>query len=354
GNARGHAYQFIAVWCKIRSKRRNKVNLAYYTFKPENLDVKPALKPVKPDKLIGMKEVKPEQASNRPPKTPPKPVPPPKPTFKKDGQKSRSNSHESSLPDIAPKPKRGVSSASSNKSEESQAENGEPENDEPENDEPVNGHQQNGYHNGNEYQEVGVNEEKPAVDMDADRIEDDEEEDVEGCDSDEFDESENDSDEREETLPNKRQSRIIFGELLDIPDLDFLDPRRKKLFNIAKEILTTEVTYVKTLKLLDEVFHFRLENECRAKGVVPKEALLEIFSNITTINQFHRDFLLPKLEERMKNWDTMPKVGDIFNYLAPFLKMYAEYVKNFDQAMTSLSKWKLKSPKFAAVIEDIQ
>ena len=50
------------------------------------------------------------------------------------------------------------------------------------------------------------------------------------------------------------------------------------------------------------MFHFRLENECRAKGIVPKEALLEIFSNITAINQFHRDFLLPKLDERMENW----------------------------------------------------
>ena len=34
--------------------------------------------------------------------------------------------------------------------------------------------------------------------------------------------------------------------------------------------------------------------------------------------------------------------------------MYAEYVKNFDQAMSSLSKWKQKSPKFAGVIENIQ
>jgi hypothetical protein len=34
--------------------------------------------------------------------------------------------------------------------------------------------------------------------------------------------------------------------------------------------------------------------------------------------------------------------------------MYAEYVKNFDQAMNSLSKWKQKSPKFAGVIENIQ
>ena len=34
--------------------------------------------------------------------------------------------------------------------------------------------------------------------------------------------------------------------------------------------------------------------------------------------------------------------------------MYAEYVKNFDQAMSTLSKWKQKSPKFAGVIENIQ
>jgi hypothetical protein len=124
-----------------------------HVSKPENLDVKPALKPDKLD----TKEVKPDQTSIQTPKTPPKPVPPPKPSFIKDGQKSRSNSHESSLPDIGPKPKRVVS-ASSVKSEESQPENGEPENGEPENGEPengepvdgepVNGHEQNGYHNG--------------------------------------------------------------------------------------------------------------------------------------------------------------------------------------------------------------
>ena len=35
-------------------------------------------------------------------------------------------------------------------------------------------------------------------------------------------------------------------------------------------------------------------------------------------------------------------------------QMYAEYVKNFDQAMASLGKWKVKSPKLASVIEEIQ
>ncbi|XP_046840202.1 FYVE, RhoGEF and PH domain-containing protein 4-like isoform X2 [Xenia sp. Carnegie-2017] len=156
--------------------------------------------------------------------------------------------------------------------------------------------------------------------------------------------------ENEENYPNKRQSRIIFKELDHIPDLDFSDSREKKLFNIAKEILTTEITYVKTLKLLDEGFHAKLERE----GLIPKEALLDVFSNISAINQFHSKFLLPKLEERMANWITSPKLGDIFIFLAPFLKMYAEYVKNFDQAMTSLSKWKTKSPKFSGVIQDLQ
>lgn len=36
------------------------------------------------------------------------------------------------------------------------------------------------------------------------------------------------------------------------------------------------------------------------------------------------------------------------------MQMYAEYVKNFDQAMSSLSKWKLKSLKFSGIIEEIQ
>ena len=51
-----------------------------------------------------------------------------------------------------------------------------------------------------------------------------------------------------------------------------------------------------------QVFYMRLNNECCAKGVIPLEALNDIFSNIQAIHQLHRDFLLPKLEGRMKEW----------------------------------------------------
>ena len=39
---------------------------------------------------------------------------------------------------------------------------------------------------------------------------------------------------------------------------------------------------------------------------------------------------------------------------APLLKMYTEYVKNFDNAMNLITLWSEKAPKFAAIIKEIQ
>lgn len=40
--------------------------------------------------------------------------------------------------------------------------------------------------------------------------------------------------------------------------------------------------------------------------------------------------------------------------LAPFLKMYGEYVKNFDKAVELITAWSEKSPPFQELIADIQ
>lgn len=52
--------------------------------------------------------------------------------------------------------------------------------------------------------------------------------------------------------------------------------------------------------------------------------------------------------------DTNPRLGDILQKLAPFLKMYGEYVKNFDRAMGLVSSWTHRSPQFKDVIHSIQ
>jgi len=39
---------------------------------------------------------------------------------------------------------------------------------------------------------------------------------------------------------------------------------------------------------------------------------------------------------------------------APFLKLYTEYVRNFDNAMTTINQWMDKSPRFLKIVEEIQ
>ncbi|XP_070928011.1 FYVE, RhoGEF and PH domain-containing protein 4 isoform X6 [Macaca nemestrina] len=80
----------------------------------------------------------------------------------------------------------------------------------------------------------------------------------------------------------------------------------------------------------------------------------KIFSNISSINAFHSKFLLPELEKRMQEWETTPRIGDILQKLAPFLKMYGEYVKGFDNAMELVKNMTERIPQFKSVVEEIQ
>lgn len=49
-----------------------------------------------------------------------------------------------------------------------------------------------------------------------------------------------------------------------------------------------------------------------------------------------------------------PRLGDILQKLAPFLKMYGEYVKNFDRAMDMVNTWMQRSSSFKDVVQNIQ
>ncbi|XP_064346138.1 FYVE, RhoGEF and PH domain-containing protein 3 isoform X1 [Camelus dromedarius] len=133
-----------------------------------------------------------------------------------------------------------------------------------------------------------------------------------------------------------------------------VDPAKRsepqKLLHIAQELLHTEETYVKRLHLLDQVFCTQL-----TEAGIPSEVITGIFSNISSIYRFHGQFLLPELQTRITDeWDTNPRLGDILQKLAPFLKMYGEYVKNFDRAMELVSTWTQRSPLFKDIVQGIQ
>uniref|UniRef100_H2Y6T8 Uncharacterized protein n=1 Tax=Ciona savignyi TaxID=51511 RepID=H2Y6T8_CIOSA len=127
-----------------------------------------------------------------------------------------------------------------------------------------------------------------------------------------------------------------------------------KLHNIAKELLSTEESYVRVLHLIDQVFHKKVREEATQKNIMPETAVNSIFSHVPAIYQFHNTFLLPQLRERLANWFADPRISDIMCRAAPFLKMYSLYVQNFDDAMNTIKTWSQKSHGFSAIIKSIQ
>ncbi|XP_043830292.1 FYVE, RhoGEF and PH domain-containing protein 1 isoform X2 [Dromiciops gliroides] len=157
-------------------------------------------------------------------------------------------------------------------------------------------------------------------------------------------EEEDDEEEGREGLPRPRMERQDSSELTV----------QQKVFHIANELLQTEKAYVSRLYLLDQVFCARLLEEARTRSSFPADVVHGIFSNICSIYCFHQQFLLPELEKRMEEWDRYPRIGDILQKLAPFLKMYGEYVKNFDRAVELVNTWTERSAPFKVIIHEVQ
>ncbi|XP_030197972.1 FYVE, RhoGEF and PH domain-containing protein 4 [Gadus morhua] len=144
------------------------------------------------------------------------------------------------------------------------------------------------------------------------------------------------------------------GTHMDVEDKDQKESKRKeKLYQIATELLMTERAYVVRLHLLDQVFCSGLSEEA-SKGSFPLEVVRNLFSNIPSIHSFHSQFLLPDLEERMVHWWDRPALGDVLLRHAPFLRMYSEYVGNFEVAMGLLKAWRERSAAFRNVLLEIQ
>lgn len=174
--------------------------------------------------------------------------------------------------------------------------------------------------------------------------------------------SESESEEEsEETRSSETDSAIvadhtdepISSELPKLPAKDSPDSRRRKALNVARELLATEENYVNILYLIDQVFHFEIDRENRAHPMFPPETVHHIFANIKSIYKFHK-YMLSQLEDRMRNWDSNPRIGDIMKNFAPFFKMYTDYVKNFDYATSLIGTLQNKVPRFAALINEIQ
>ena len=124
------------------------------------------------------------------------------------------------------------------------------------------------------------------------------------------------------------------------------------MYNRAKEIYTTEFTYVKDLNLLHIDFRQAVK-DAGGSEIIPDADLENIFGNLKDLLTFNSD-LLGDLRSRMEDWENNPQIADVFVKKGPFLKLYSTYMNNHQEAMTHLSVCCKKYPAFGTVVKSFQ
>ncbi|CAG8446200.1 28263_t:CDS:10 [Dentiscutata erythropus] len=137
---------------------------------------------------------------------------------------------------------------------------------------------------------------------------------------------------------------------------------------IALEIVTTERHYVDSLLLVQRLFlNPLLDSLSTTSPILTKKLIKDIFANILDLLNVNTE-LLKRLEERLSGPTDIPAdengdskfwnpetdcLGDIFLNMAPFLKMYSLYVKNFNSALSVIDIQLKDNPVFSAFLRDV-
>jgi hypothetical protein len=83
--------------------------------------------------------------------------------------------------------------------------------------------------------------------------------------------------------------------------------------------------------------------------VLPLDSVKIIFSDIEVINQVN-SVLYDKISQRWKNWSVNQLIGDIFVSLGASLKVYAQYINNYERSLNLLTEAR-KNPVFTKWVE---
>ena len=104
----------------------------------------------------------------------------------------------------------------------------------------------------------------------------------------------------------------------------------------AREILTTERSYNQQLAVMDDLLYTPLMARARdeRRAVITETEVRLLFSDVQVLRSISTSFLR-SLEERFRCWDgARTRLGDIFLGMMPFFRVYADYSRNYDKAIS--------------------
>ncbi|XP_027883308.1 FERM, ARHGEF and pleckstrin domain-containing protein 2 isoform X1 [Xiphophorus couchianus] len=131
-----------------------------------------------------------------------------------------------------------------------------------------------------------------------------------------------------------------------------------KAYFIAKEILTTERTYLKDLEVITVWFRSAVIKE----NAMPEGLMTLLFSNIDPIYEFHRGFL-KELDQRLALWEgrsnahvkgDYQRIGDVMLKNMSALKEFTSYLQKHDEVLTELEKASKRIKKLETVYKEFE
>ena len=131
--------------------------------------------------------------------------------------------------------------------------------------------------------------------------------------------------------------------------------QERKLHLCAREIMTTERTFVDVLKLINIEFRDFVENRIRETGrnIIPLEDFRRLFRHLPQLLAFNQE-LLNDFEDRVENWDENKKIADVIVKKGPFLKLYTDFIKDFEDLSLHLEQCCAKYPEFKTVVLEFE
>ena len=136
-------------------------------------------------------------------------------------------------------------------------------------------------------------------------------------------------------------------------DLTPLQLQDRKIFFIAKEIMTSEKVYVDVLRLINidfrDFFH-KARQEAKNKPILPDPEFSKLFSNLPELMMLNED-LLRDFETRIQNWESQKKIADVIVKKGPYLKLYTVYIRDFSSMNLHFDECCQKHPKFGKVVK---
>ncbi|XP_036376568.1 FERM, ARHGEF and pleckstrin domain-containing protein 2 [Megalops cyprinoides] len=163
------------------------------------------------------------------------------------------------------------------------------------------------------------------------------------------------------SLPGQAPSPLHSPALSEVEEEE--EGRRKryptdKAYFIAKEILTTERTYLKDLEVITVWFRSAVIKE----NAMPEALMTLLFSNIDPIYEFHRGFL-KEIDQRLALWEgrsnahvkgDYQRIGDVMLKNMCALKEFTGYLQKHDEVLTELEKASKRLKKLEAVYKEFE